>query len=65
MIGQTLMVRHRSVQHKGGTSLEMSKDRDIRMITAVYMDGDVRDSCGESWKVERCNSADAQWMTTK
>lgn len=66
MIGQTLMVRHRTVQHKNGSaSLEMSKDRDYRLIAAVYMDGDVQDSCGEVWKIERCNSADAQWMTTR
>ena len=65
MIGQTLMVRHRSVQHKNGASMELSKDRDIRLITAVYMDGEVRDSCGEVWKIERCAGSDAQWMTSK
>jgi len=63
--GQTVLVRHRSKQNKGGlASIESVTRRDahVTTITGVYMDGRVRVSSGDVWSVKPHNGKE-DWVT--
>lgn len=63
--GQTVLVRHRSVSKKNGTSeLQVCSGRDsvVQKIVAVYVGGKVKTQSGDVWDVKPAGSK-TDWVT--
>lgn len=64
--GQTLMVRHRSKQNKGGVAGMhpcSNRDSEVQTIRAVYADGRVKSMSGDVWAVKRATDGRYDWET--
>lgn len=65
-VGETVLVRHRSqARENGKIDLAFAKDKELRVITAIYMEtGRVRDQAGDVWAVvPNTEKSSAKWMT--